>query len=329
MEKKGEFMGKVINQHQIFDNAFLSGCSWHKRLMIPIANEAFSINIPKDSYIEHSANEHFRQGTNETLIKRITDALVRVNAGKYHLECESKNDGQILMRIGDYDMQIAISDAEYSNYSVKMVLPETAVIFLRSHNKLPPKGTICYYEKDQFLTHTIPFIQVRKYSLKDLSSKNLYLLFPFYLIRYEHAINNTPTKFELIENEAHKVYDYLTDAYKNNSINLTEYGNILMLCRDVVSALCKDKENTENKERLINAMGNEVLLTLEERGILKGIEKGREEGRAEGREEGRAQGEFNMALTVINNAISSLNLTFDEVCDKLGIKDKEKYRSYI
>ena len=39
-------------------------------------------------------------------------------------------------------------------------------------------------------------------------------------------------------------------------------------------------------------MGNEVLLTLEERGILKGIEKGREEGRAEG----RAQGEFNMAL---------------------------------
>ena len=72
-------------------------------------------------------------------------------------------------------------------------------------------------------------------------------------------------------------------------------------------------------------MGNEVLLTLEERGILKGIEKGREEVRAEG----RAQGEFNMALNVINNAISSLNLTFDEVCDKLGIKDKEKYRSYI
>ena len=72
-------------------------------------------------------------------------------------------------------------------------------------------------------------------------------------------------------------------------------------------------------------MGNEVLLTLEERGILKGIEKGREEGRAEG----RAQGEFNMALNVINNAISSLNLTFDEVCDKLGINDKEKYRNYI
>lgn len=45
--------------------------------------------------------------------------------------------------------------------------------------------------------------------------------------------------------------------------------------------------------------------------------------------DGFDQGSFDMALANIKNAINSFNLTFDEVCDKLGIEDKEKYRDYI
>jgi len=96
-------MEREINQHQIYDNAFLSGCAWHKRLLIPLVNEIFGKNIPEDAIIEHEANEQFAQGTGsdgkEKLIKRITDALVRVDNETYHFECESKNDGEILIRV--------------------------------------------------------------------------------------------------------------------------------------------------------------------------------------------------------------------------------------
>lgn len=315
-------MEQEINQHQIFDNAFLSGCAWHKRLLIPLVNEIFNKSIPEDAFIEHESNEKFTQSvTNsgkETLIKRITDALIRVDNGKYHFECESKKDGGILIRIGEYDMQIAVNDAEYENYSVKMELPETAVIFLRNHRGLPETGTITYHKGNQTLTHSIPFVLVNDYSLEYIADKHLYLLCPFYLMRYEYAIKNTPNKYEMIENEAYKVYDCLVKAYENTCISSIEYENLLILCKDVVSELSK---STDINERLINIMGNEVLLTAEERGIVKGIEQGVKQG--------IEKGAFDSTLNLIKNAMESFNISFDEVCDKLKIKDREKYKSFI
>ena len=265
-----------INQHQIYDNAFLSGCVWHKRLMIPLVNEIFSKNIPEEAQILHEANEHYRRGKTkskeDTIIKRITDALIRVDTGKYHIECESKNDGEILIRIAEYDMQIALTDAIYENYEVKMELPDTAVIFLRNHNNLPKKGKITYQKGDKILTHNIPFLKVCDYTLDEMSNKHLYLLYPFYLMRYEHAIKNTPNKYDAIENEAHKVYDNLINAYNIGEISKTELENIMQLCKDVVTEL---SNNTDIKERLVNVMGTEVLLTAEERGEQRGEQRGK------------------------------------------------------
>lgn len=310
-------MDNEPNRHQVFDNAFLSECAWHKRLLIPLINEIFKKNIPEDAIIEHESNEHFYQGTEdnkEKLIKRITDALICVDNEKYHFECESKNDGEILIRIGEYDAQIAIHDASYDNYSVNMVLPQTAVLFLRNHRKIPEEGTITYHKDKQKLIHNIPFLKISRYTLQELNDKHLYVLLPFYLMRYEHAIKHTPNKYDLIEKEASKVYDSIVQAYELGNINKTEYENITVLCKDVVIEISRD---TDIHERLVNTMGNEILLTAEERGIVKGIEKGIEKG------------SFNMALENIINAMEAFSLSFDEVCDKLKIQDKEKYRKCI
>ena len=172
------------NNHQIFDNAFLSECAWHKRLLIPLINEIFDKNIPEDAEIEHPTNEQFRQGlkqeksgeNKETLIKRITDVLIKVDNTSYHFECESKNNGEILVRIAEYDMQIALSDVKYGKYMVSVELPETAVVFLRNHRKLPEDGTITYHKGNQVLTHKIPFLKVHKYTLEQLENKHLYKL---------------------------------------------------------------------------------------------------------------------------------------------------------
>ena len=52
-------------------------------------------------------------------------------------------------------------------------------------------------------------------------------------------------------------------------------------------------------------MGTEILLTAEERGA------------------------FNTTVELIKNAMNGFSLSFDEVCEKLKIKDKEKYRNFI
>ena len=56
-------------------------------------------------------------------------------------------------------------------------------------------------------------------------------------------------------------------------------------------------------------MGNEVLKTAEERGEEKGI--------------------FKSKLEDIKNAMENGNLTFDKVCDLLGITNREQYRKHI
>ena len=121
-------------------------------------------------------------------------------------------------------------------------------------------------------------------------------------------------KNEMIENEAYRVYDNLVREYENGNITRSEYENLLVLCKDVVNELSKD---TDIQERLVDIMGNEVLLTAEERGIVKGIEQG------------IAQGVFSTNLNNITSAMTSLGKSFDEVCSILNIQDREKYRSHI
>lgn len=321
MEKENE-----INQHQIFDNAFLSCCVWHKRLMIPLVNEIFNKNIPADAFIESETNEQYRKGSDSTgkekLIKRITDALIRVGGGKYHLECESKNDGQILIRIAEYDMQIAFLDAVLENHTVRMRFPDTAVIFLRNHRNLPEEGDIIYSNETQSFEHKIPFVKVCNYTLQELVDKDLYLLFPFYLMRYEHAIKYTPNKHTTVESEAQNVYDNLVSAYNNGKILKTELENIMFLCRKVVSEMSRE---TDIQKKLEDIMGTDILKTPEELGYARGLEQ----GLAQGREQGLGQGEFIATLNNIKKFMSAYNISFDEVCKSLDILDKEKYRAHI
>ena len=298
------------NPYHIFDNAFLSACSWDKRLLIPLINEIFNKNIAEDAPIEHSSNElfnHRKAEGNERLIKRITDALVRVDGGKYHFECESKNDGEILIRISDYDMQIALNDARYTNHVVEVELPQTAVVYLRNHNTVPQKGKIIYRNGDDKLVQDIQYFEVGKYDLDYLSKKHLYILFPFYLMRYEHALkHNTTSKYKLIEKEANRVYIILKESYDDGIITKTEFEHVVTLCNDVVKEISK---NNELNGKLVEIMGTEVLKTAEERGAEKGV--------------------FKATLENIKNAMESFKLSFDEACDGLKIKDREQYRKLV
>ncbi|MBR4754278.1 MAG: hypothetical protein IK054_03740, partial [Lachnospiraceae bacterium] len=276
--EKDSKLGVGNNQYHIYDNAFLSACAWDKRLLIPLVNEAFGKNISEDSVIDRGPNEYLShkktKSKGDQLVKRITDAMILVDGGKYHFECESKNDGQILLRITEYDMQIALNDADYHNHKVAVELPETAVVFLRKHRNLPDSGTISYKTKDGCLTQSVPYLKMSGYSLEDISSKHLYILMPFYLMRYEHALKNINSKKDdYIVNEAARVYHILTEAYENKLLSRKEYEDILTLCNDVIKEIAK---KSSIKERLVKEMGTEVLKTMEERGMEKGLEKGLE-----------------------------------------------------
>lgn len=127
---------------------------------------------------------------------------------------------------------------------------------------------IVYRKGNQELICEIPYIQVGNYTLDELKDKHLYMLFPFYIIRYEHAIKyNIDKKYKLIEKEAERVYNILTEAYNDGILNKQEYEHVVTL--------------------------------------------------------------YKATLENIKNAMSNGNLSFDKVCELLGVKDREQYRKYI
>lgn len=321
-----------------------------ERLIIPLINEVFGKDIPEDTKIEHLANEQFRYipdiyrereieksvkpdkkiqetdtETNDKsdveavcgqpwkrMIKRVTDTLVRVDGRTYHFECESKNDGRILIRVVEYDMQIAFQEADYFKHQVKIRFPDTAVVFVRTHRKLPKSGSITYQIGEQEIVSEIPYISVGDYDLEILVKKHLFLLFPFYLMRYEHALKNqVKSKFNWIEKEAEAVYNRLTESYEQGIINKTEFEKILALCRYVVQELAV---NRNQRERMVEHMGPVLLMTPEE--IVE----------ARGKEIGKEIGKENTLVHAIKCMMENGLANFDQACNILRIGEKEKLR---
>ena len=103
-------MADLIYSSTPYDDVFrtlLNDCS---KLIIPLINEVFGEDYTGQEKVQFAPNEHFlnQQGTEE---KRITDTsfiIIGKETKRYHLECQSTMDYSILIRIFEYDAQIAL-----------------------------------------------------------------------------------------------------------------------------------------------------------------------------------------------------------------------------
>ena len=71
--------------------------------------------------------------------ERITDTNFTVYGNtpkKYHIECESSlPDGKIMIRLLEYDAQIALDEGEIMKETLVVTFPNTAVLYLRAYKK--------------------------------------------------------------------------------------------------------------------------------------------------------------------------------------------------
>ena len=106
-----------------YDDAFrtlLNDCS---ELIIPVVNEVFG---------EHYSGKE----------KIITDSSFVIIGSdgaqkRYHIECQSTADNSMLVRIFEYDAQIALDSGNIADNVLTVTFPNSAVIFLRHTGKTP------------------------------------------------------------------------------------------------------------------------------------------------------------------------------------------------
>ena len=230
-------------------------------LAVPLINEVFHTSYPEDVKITQLRNEH-QQEDGEI----ITDSCLLIGRKMYHIECQSTDDMTMVIRMIEYDFAIGIEHAEKQGRRYRIEFPKSCVLFLRSSENTPD-----YLEADVIFpdgkTHvySIPAIKMADYTKDHIFEKNLLMLLPFYIMRYEKKKHDMRKNLELLQ--------ILLDEYDEIRINLEKeltetgkaelYTNLTKLIVKIADHIFEKEEDI--RKGIGDVMGGKVLELESER----------------------------------------------------------------
>ena len=245
----------------IFDDVFRTMIEKMSYLAVPLINEVFHTSYPEDVKITQLRNEH-QQKDGEI----ITDSCLLIGKKMYHIECQSTDDTTMAIRMIEYDFAIAVENAEKQGRRYRIEFPRSCVLFLRSSGNTPD-----YLEADVIFpdgkTHvySIPAIKMADYTKDHIFEKNLLMLLPFYIMRYEKKKHDMRKNLELLQ--------ILLDEYDEIRINLEKeltetgkaelYTNLTKLIVEIADHIFEKEEDI--RKGIGDVMGGKVLELESER----------------------------------------------------------------
>ncbi len=245
-------------------------------MVIPLLREIFP-ELPADVEIipELMSNEHIKPALDpekEAYQKRYTDYCVKINGRIYHLEAQSTDDGEILFRLVEYDLLLALEKHRYDPTGKRLILdlPKSALICLRKGRpgkmKLDHAEVVIRHGDRQF-SYQIPVLKVKAYSREELFEKGLYFLIPFFFLRFEKEIGNK-NNARRIEHEMRLLASEICGAVESGQLSEAEAKELAACTRHLIRYLMR-KRDAEEQERMVRTMGGQVLDYLFDEELFK------------------------------------------------------------
>ena len=259
------------------------------KLIIPVINEIFGKNYKRDAKIVQHANEHFINQKDGQEEKIISDSNISIfsedgTEDRYIIECESKDDGKILVRILEYGMQVALESANVTDDEIIIKMPRLAVLFLRSTKNTPEIMKATIETPGGSVSFEIPTVKIKNYSLEEFFEKDFYFLIPFYILKREKNLskcNKNQEELEKLELELLKIRARLDDDFENGKIDSHDRRTILDMGKKIIDHVTRKYEKVF--EEVKNIMGGRVLEHEAKRLRNEGISIGRTEGISTGK----------------------------------------------
>lgn len=275
-----------MTNNTIFDDVFRTMVEKMAYLVVPLINEVFHTSYPEDVKIVHLRNEHQMEDG-----ELITDARLLIGDKVYHIECQSVDDTTMSIRMFEYDLAIALENRRKVGRMFFVEFPRSCVIYLRTTRNTPdveevellfPDGQVCVYR--------VPTVKLERYTKDSIFEKNLLLLLPFYVMRYEDAAHTIGEDSEKLQG--------LLKEYEDIRINLEKelstagrselYTDLNKLIIRISNYIFREEEKV--RKGVDEVMGGKVLQLESERL--------REEGMAIGKAEGKAEGEARLSALI-------------------------------
>ena len=236
-------------------------------LVIPLINEVFGKNYPADIPITQMRNEHQTKSG-----EIITDSRLLIADKIYHIECQSTSDSKMVLRMIEYDFAISLEDAKMENGIYRMYFPHSCVIYLRGKGRKDNLTLEIIMPDGQKLKYSLPAVYVEKYTRDTIFQKKLFLLLPYYIMRYEkqkEILDQDEEKLKILLDEYVDIQRKLHESLLNQDME-EYYTDMVSFITKVSDYIFRDSEKT--KKGLEKTMGGEVLELESEKLIRKGIQ---------------------------------------------------------
>ena len=283
-----------------YDDVFRTLLTDCTELMIPVVNEIFHTKYTGKETICLLQNEHFIRMPDGSEQERITDSSFEIiseetapiaqgQKKRYHIECQSTEDGTMIVRMFEYDTQLALENREFTSNILTVQFPDSAIVSLRHTKNTPEEMTVKVLTPGGRVSYTVPVLKIKRYTIHELFERKLFFLIPFHIFAYEKdfkELEENSEKLAKLEEEYTAIVNRLEEDRKNGDLNEYEKVTILEMSDTVIKHLAAKYEKV--RKGVGESMGGKVL-EYEAKDILN---RGRAEGRDEGRREGRAEGEI-------------------------------------
>ena len=267
----------------VYDSAFrtiLNDCS---RLILPVINEAFGEHYTGKEKITFFPNEHFIAQQQEGEQKRVTDtnfAVMGKTRKTYHWECQSTSDSRMLIRLFEYDAQIALDHGESGEESLTVEFPNSAVLYLRSSRHTPDSYRYIIKTPGGTVQYTIPVMKIKSYTIEEIFSKNLLLLIPFYIFTFEadfEEYESNDAKLGALKGEFQGIVNRLEQLEKDTVIGEFEKLTIIELADEVVKKIAA--RYAKVLQGVDSIMSGPIIETKAKKAWDEGMQQGMKQGK--------------------------------------------------
>lgn len=185
-------------QYFIWDEILKRNAQLHPELLLPLLKEIFHKEYPKDVRIEFLSSEYSLDRMEENgalLLHSIrADLVIRIaDQDIYHFECQIRPDSQMIIRMYEYDTNIALSylvrRKSVDGKETVLEFPQSVVLYLNdSKHEYTEESMEIRMPNGTYYQYTVPIMWVQDYTLAMIKEKHLSFLIPFLPIRFRNRV---------------------------------------------------------------------------------------------------------------------------------------------
>lgn len=222
--------------------------------LFPFFKEIYGKDYPKGTPITLLATEYstYREQPDAPPNSRLTDITLLVNGTDYyHLECQMRNEKEMVIRMVAYDLHVAMqhtTSEDKKTGEVVMHFPRSTVIYPSKNRQLPEflRCRIIFQDGSEHI-YQIPTVRIQSYSLQEIHEKHLTIFIPYVLLRLRPKLDSKRkhplTKKELTDFVAEAIL-VLKDERRDGYLTEREFDDYINLFRSAAEKIFKDEKHS-------------------------------------------------------------------------------------